>query len=125
MSKLTGKTALITGGNSGMGLQTAKLFAAEGAMVIITGRRHKDLDDAAKSIGTSALAVQGDVSKMADLERLFATIKEKFGRLDVIFANAGFGEVAPFDHVTEDDFDRQFATNVKGLFFTVQKRCRY
>jgi len=121
MAKLTGKVALITGGNSGMGLATARLFAAEGAKVVITGRRRKDLDEAAKSIGSAALAVQGDVSKLDDLDRLFTVIEEKYGRLDVVFANAGFGEVAPFGQVTEDQFDRQFATNVKGLFFTVQK----
>jgi NAD(P)-dependent dehydrogenase (short-subunit alcohol dehydrogenase family) len=121
MAKLAGKIALVTGGNSGMGLETARLFAAEGAKVVITGRRQKDLDEAVKSIGASAFGVQGDVSKMADLDRLFAAIKGKFGHLDVIFANAGFGEVAPLANVTEDQFDRQFATNVKGLFFTVQK----
>jgi NAD(P)-dependent dehydrogenase (short-subunit alcohol dehydrogenase family) len=121
MAKLTGKIALITGGNSGMGLATARLFAAEGAKVIITGRRQNDLDEAVKSIGAAAMGVQGDVSKMKDLDRLFATIKGKYDRLDVLFANAGFGEVVPFAEVTEDQFDRQFSTNVKGLFFTVQK----
>ncbi len=121
MAKLTGKVALVTGGNSGMGLATARLFAAEGAKVVITGRRQEALDEAAKTVGPAVLTVQGDVSKMADLDRLFATIKNKFGQLDVLFANAGFGEVAPLGQVTEDQFDRQFATNVKGLFFTVQK----
>jgi NAD(P)-dependent dehydrogenase (short-subunit alcohol dehydrogenase family) len=121
MAKLAGKIALVTGGNSGMGLETAKLFAQEGAKVIITGRRQADLDQAVKIIGTAATAVAGDVSKMGDLDKLFAIIKEKFGKLDIIFANAGFGEVAPLPYVTEDQFDRQFATNVKGLFFTVQK----
>jgi NAD(P)-dependent dehydrogenase (short-subunit alcohol dehydrogenase family) len=121
MAKLTGKIALITGGNSGMGLETAKLFAQEGAKVIITGRRQADLDAAVKSIGAAATGVAGDVSKLSDLDKLFAVIKEKFGKLDIIFANAGFGEVAPLPYATEDQFDRQFATNVKGLFFTVQK----
>jgi NAD(P)-dependent dehydrogenase (short-subunit alcohol dehydrogenase family) len=121
MGKLAGKVALITGGNSGMGLVTAKLFAAEGAKVIVTGRRQKDLDEAVKFIGASALGVQGDVSKMADLDRLYTIIKDKYGHLDVIFANAGFGEIAPLGQVTEDQFDRHFAVNVKGLFFTVQK----
>jgi NAD(P)-dependent dehydrogenase (short-subunit alcohol dehydrogenase family) len=121
MTKLTGKVALITGGNSGMGLATAKLFAAEGAKVVITGRRKAELDDAAKSVGPSVLAVQGDVSLLADLDHLFAAIKHKFGHLDIVFANAGFGEFGPLGQVTEDQFDRQFATNVKGLFFTVQK----
>jgi NAD(P)-dependent dehydrogenase (short-subunit alcohol dehydrogenase family) len=121
MGKLTGKVALITGGNSGMGLVTARLFAAEGAKVIITGRRQNDLDEAAKSIGPAALGVQGDVSKMADLNRLFATIREKFGKLDIIFANAGGGTMVPLTEVTEEQFDREFGINVKGLFFTVQK----
>jgi NAD(P)-dependent dehydrogenase (short-subunit alcohol dehydrogenase family) len=121
MGKLSGKVALVTGGNSGMGLATARLFAAEGAKVVITGRRQKDLDAAAKSIGPAAEPVQGDVSKLADLERLFSIIKDKYGRLDIVFANAGFGEVAPLGTVTEEMFDSQFATNVKGLFFTIQK----
>jgi NAD(P)-dependent dehydrogenase (short-subunit alcohol dehydrogenase family) len=121
MAKLTGKVALVTGGNSGMGLATARLFAAEGAQVVITGRRQEALDEAAKRVGSSVLAVQGDVSKMADLDRLFATIKDKYGHLDVLFANAGFGKVVPLGQVTEEQFDREFATNVKGLFFTVQK----
>jgi len=121
MAKLTGKVALVTGGNSGMGLATARLFAAEGAKVVITGRRQEALDQAAKTVGRSVLAVQGDVSNMADLDRLFATIKEKFGHLDVVFANAGHGAVVPLGQVTEDQFDSEFATNVKGLFFTVQK----
>jgi len=121
MAKLTGKVALVTGGNSGMGLATARLFAKEGAKVVITGRRQKDLDEAARSIGPSALAVRGDVSDISDLDRLFATIREKFGRLDVIFANAGLGSFVPVAQVTEEQFDREFAVNVKGLFFTVQK----
>jgi NAD(P)-dependent dehydrogenase (short-subunit alcohol dehydrogenase family) len=121
MAKLTGKVALVTGGNSGMGLATARLFAAEGAKIVITGRRQEALDEAAKTIGPLVLAVRGDVSNMADLDRLFATIKEKFGHLDVVFANAGHGAVVPLAQVTEDQFDSEFATNVKGLFFTVQK----
>jgi len=121
MAKLAGKVALVTGGNSGMGLATARLFAAEGAKVVITGRRQEALDEAAKSAGRSVLAVQGDVSNMADLDRLFATIKDKFGQLDVVFANAGHGAVIPLGQVTEGEFDSEFATNVKGLFFTVQK----
>jgi NAD(P)-dependent dehydrogenase (short-subunit alcohol dehydrogenase family) len=121
MAKLTGKVALVTGGNSGMGLATAKLFAGEGAKVVITGRRQEALDEAAKIVGPSVLTVQGDVSKMADLDRLFATIKNKYGHLDVLFANAGLGQVVPLGQVTEEQFDREFAINVKGLFFTVQK----
>jgi NAD(P)-dependent dehydrogenase (short-subunit alcohol dehydrogenase family) len=121
MAKLTGKVALVTGGNSGMGLATAKLFAAEGAKVVITGRRQEALDEAAKTVGPSVLAVQGDVANLADLDRLFATIKDKYGHLDVVFANAGHGSVVPLGQVTEEQFDSEFATNVKGLFFTVQK----
>ncbi len=104
-----------------MGLASARLLAAEGAKVIITGRREKDLDAAVKLIGPSALGVQGDVSKMADLDRLVAIIKEKLGHLDIIFANAGYGQLKPLGLVTEEEFDAQFATNVKGVFFTVQK----
>jgi NAD(P)-dependent dehydrogenase (short-subunit alcohol dehydrogenase family) len=121
MGRVDGKIALVTGATSGMGLESARLLAAEGAKVVITGRRQKELDDAAKSIGPAALAVPGDVSKMADLDRLFGIIKEKHGRLDVIFANAGGGAIRPFDQVTEEQFDREFAINVKGVFFTVQK----
>jgi NAD(P)-dependent dehydrogenase (short-subunit alcohol dehydrogenase family) len=121
MSKLSGKIAVITGGNSGIGLATAKLFAAEGAQVVITGRRKDDLDAAVKDIGNKAYGVQGDVSKLADLDQLFADIKQKFGHIDILFANAGIGELSPVDAVTEDHFDRQFDINVKGLFFTVQK----
>jgi NAD(P)-dependent dehydrogenase (short-subunit alcohol dehydrogenase family) len=121
MKKLAGKVALVTGGNSGMGLETARLFVQEGAKVIITGRRQKELDEAVRSIGDGAFGVQGDVSKLSDLDRLYGLIKTRYGKLDVIFANAGFGEMAPLSEVTEDQFDRQFDTNVKGLFFTVQK----
>ena len=104
-----------------MGLETA-LFAAEGARVVITGRKQKEQNEAAdRSIGSAALAVPGDVSKMADLDRLYSIIKDKHGRLDVMFANAGGGAVRPFAQVTEDQFDREFAINVKGVFFTVQK----
>src|SRR5438105_3963416 len=121
MARLSGKIALVTGGNSGMGLESARLLAAEGAKVIITGRRKEDLDAAVKSIGPAAIGVQGDVSKLADLDRLVGVIKEKYGHLDIIFANAGHGNLAPLGQVSEESFDAQFATNVKGVFFTVQK----
>lgn len=121
MAKLDGKVALVTGATSGMGLETARLFAKEGAKVVITGRREKELVEAARSVGPAALPAPGDVSKLADLDRLFSVIKEKYGHLDIIFANAGGGTFHPFDQVTEEEFDRQFAINVKGLFFTVQK----
>ncbi len=121
MSRLTGKIAVITGGNSGMGLSTAKRFIEEGAQVVITGRRQKELDEAARFLERNVTTVQGDVSNLADLDRLYAVVKEKFGRIDVLFANAGLGGFAPLDKVTEEHFDREFNVNVKGLFFTVQK----
>ena len=121
MSKLQGKIALVTGGNSGIGLATAKLLASEGAQVIITGRRKDELDKAVADIGHKAVGVQGDVSKLADLDRLYAEVKQKFGRLDVLFANAGVAFLAPVEQVTEEHFDKHFNINVKGLFFSVQK----
>jgi NAD(P)-dependent dehydrogenase (short-subunit alcohol dehydrogenase family) len=121
MSKLLNKIALITGGNSGIGLAAAKEFAEQGATVIISGRRQDAIDAAVLEIGRRATGIQGDVSQMADLDRLYNEIKERFGQIDVLFANAGVCEGVPLGHVTEEDFDRQFDTNVKGLFFTVQK----
>ena len=119
--KLEGKVAVITGGNSGIGLATAQRFAAEGAHVFITGRRQAELDQAVKQVGHGAVGVQGDVAKMADLDRLHATVKEQRGRIDVLFANAGGGEFAALGAITEAHFDHLFNTNVKGLLFTVQK----
>ena len=119
--KLEGKVAVVTGGNSGIGLATAQRFADEGAHVFITGRRQGELDAAVKQIGANATAVQGDVSKLADLDRLYATVKQKQGRVDVLFANAGGGQIAPLGAITEEHFDQAFDTNVKGLLFTVQK----
>ncbi len=121
MSKLSGKIAVITGGNSGIGLATAKLFAQEGATVVITGRRQAELDAAVAEIGGNAVGVQGDVSKLADLDRLYAEVKAKFGKIDVIFANAGIGEFGAIGAITEEHFDKIFGINVKGLLFTVQK----
>jgi NAD(P)-dependent dehydrogenase (short-subunit alcohol dehydrogenase family) len=121
MGKLTGKVAVITGGNSGMGLETARLFAKEGAKVVITGRRQAELDAAVKSIGDNVIGVQGDVANLADLDRLYAKVKETFGHLDIVFANAGVGSLAPLGQITEEHFDKQFDINVKGLVFTVQK----
>lgn len=121
MSKLSGKIAVITGGNSGIGLATAKLFASEGATVVITGRRQAELDAAVAEIGGNAVGVQGDVSKLNDLDKLYAEIKTRFGHIDVIFANAGIGEFGSFGSITEEHFDKLFGINVKGLLFTVQK----
>jgi NAD(P)-dependent dehydrogenase (short-subunit alcohol dehydrogenase family) len=121
MKKLEGKVALVTGGNSGIGLATAKRFVAEGAYVFITGRRQTELDAAVKEIGENVTGVQGDVSNLADLDRLFATIKQEQGHLDVVFANAGSSQFAPLEAITEEYFDNLFNTNVKGLLFTVQK----
>lgn len=121
MKKLEGKIALVTGGNSGIGLATAKQFVAEGAYVFITGRRQVELDDAVNAIGENIRGVQSDVSNLADLDHLFATIKQEQGHLDIIFANAGGGQIAPLGAITEEQFDKTFNTNVKGLLFTIQK----
>ena len=119
--KLEGKIALVTGGTTGIGLATAKRFVAEGAKVVITGRRKEVLNAAVKEIGSNATGVQADASSLADLDRLYAEIKQQYGRIDILFANAGGGEFATIDQVTEEHFDKTYATNVKGLFFTVQK----
>ena len=121
MAKLEGKIALITGGNSGIGLATAKQFVNEDAYVFISGRRKPELDVAVKEIGRNVTAVQGDVSNLGDLDRLFAQIKREKGRLDIVFANAGIAQYAPLGKITEEHFDSIFNINVKGLLFTVQK----
>jgi NAD(P)-dependent dehydrogenase (short-subunit alcohol dehydrogenase family) len=118
--RLKGKTALITGGSSGIGLATAKRFVEEGAFVFITGRRQTELDAAAEEIGTNVHAIRGDAANLADLDSLFAIIKQRAGALDILFANAGTGEFAPLGRITEEHFDKQFDLNVKGLLFTVQ-----
>ena len=119
--KLAHKIALVTGGSSGIGFATAMRFAAEGAFVFITGRRRAELDAAVSSIGVNAFGLQGDVSRLDDLDRIYAAIAEKSGRLDVLFANAGGGAIAPLGQITEEHFDKTFDTNVRGLLFTVQK----
>jgi len=119
--RLEGKVALITGGNSGIGLATAKQFVYEGAYVYISGRREAELAAAIKQIGKNVTGVQGDVSKLEDLDRLFAQIKREKGKLDIVFANAGVATYAPFGKITEEHFDSIFDINVKGLLFTVQK----
>ena len=121
MSKLAGKIALITGGNSGIGLATAKAFVGEGAYVFITGRRAKELEAAAKEIGKNVTGVPGDVSKLGDLDRLFAQIRQEKGRLDIVFANAGVAKYSALGDITDDLYEEIFSTNVKGLLFTVQK----
>ncbi|MBN9663849.1 MAG: glucose 1-dehydrogenase [Acidobacteria bacterium] len=119
-SQFDGKVALITGGSSGIGLATAKLFAQRGAKVYITGRRQKELVEAVRDIGESATGIQGDVSVLADIDRVYQTIKQEKGRLDILFANAGVGAFAPLGQISEEHFDKQFDINVKGTLFTVQ-----
>jgi NAD(P)-dependent dehydrogenase (short-subunit alcohol dehydrogenase family) len=121
MSKLEGKIALITGGNSGIGLATAKRFVNEGAYVFITGRRSVELAAAAKEIGRNVTGIQGDVSNLGDLDGLFAQIKREKGKLDIVFANAGIAEFARLGTITEEHYNSIFDINVKGLLFTVQK----
>jgi len=120
MGKLQGKVAVITGGTSGIGFATAKLFVEEGAYVFITGRRQQELNEAVEAIGSNVTGVQGDVCKLDDLDRLYETVKAK-GRIDIIFANAGAAGVVPLGEVTEEFYDNIFNTNVKGTLFTVQK----
>jgi NAD(P)-dependent dehydrogenase (short-subunit alcohol dehydrogenase family) len=121
MNKLEGKIALITGGNSGIGLATAKQFVNEGAYVFITGRRETELAAAVEKIGRNVTKIQGDVSNLADLDRLFAQIKGEKGKLDIVFANAGVARYSPLGKITEEFYDSIFDINVKGLLFTVQK----
>ena len=118
--RLDGKIEVITGGNSGIGLATAQRFVQEGAYVFITGRRQDELDKAVKQIGRNVTAVQGDVSNLAVLDRLYETVKQQ-GKIDVLFANAGLWEFTPLEEITETHFDKIFSTNVRWLLFTVQK----
>jgi len=119
--KLEGKIALITGGSAGIGLATAKQFVEEGAYVFITGRRQHELDAAVASIGSNITAIQGDVTKCADLDRIYAQIGKEKGRLDILFANAGGGPLVPLGSITEEHYDSVFNLNVKAVVFTVQK----
>ncbi len=121
MNKLEGKVAVITGGSSGIGLATAKRFVAEGAYVFITGRRQSELDVAVRDIGKNVTDVQGDVSNLADLDRLYSIVKQQQGRINILFANAGIGEFSRLGEISEAHFDQTFGVNVKGLLFTVQK----
>lgn len=121
MSKLQGKVALITGGNSGIGLETARRFVLEGAKVAIVGRNQQELDQATKSIGSNVISIQADVSKLSDLDKMVSQVKEAYGKIDILFANAGIASFASITDATEAHFDSHFDINVKGLFFTVQK----
>jgi NAD(P)-dependent dehydrogenase (short-subunit alcohol dehydrogenase family) len=121
MSRFNDKVAVVTGGSSGIGLATARRFIADGARVVITGRNQEALDAAVAKLGDRAKGVRGDVANLGDLDRLFAWVREQYGRVDVLFANAGIAPLVPSDAVTEEHFDTLFDTNVRGLFFTVQK----
>lgn len=115
------KVVVVTGGSSGIGLAAAKAFAAEGASVFITGRRQEALDAAVKQIGGGVTAIQGDTAKLADIDRLYDAVQQKHAQIDVLFANAGGGEMVPLGSITEEHYERTFDTNVKGVLFTVQK----
>jgi NAD(P)-dependent dehydrogenase (short-subunit alcohol dehydrogenase family) len=121
VGKLLGKVAVITGGTDGIGLATAHLFVKEGAYVFITGRRQKELDEAVTAIGGNVTGIQGDVAKLADLDRLYETVGKVKGRIDIILANAGVADFVPFGKISEEHFDTLFNINVKGALFTVQK----
>jgi NAD(P)-dependent dehydrogenase (short-subunit alcohol dehydrogenase family) len=121
MRKLEGKVAVVTGANSGIGLATAKRFAQEGARVFMTGRRQPELDAAVREVGNNARGIQGDVSNLDDLDRLYNLVRQEAGAIDILFANAGSGEFRKLQDVTEDHYRRTFDTNVKGTLFTVQK----
>jgi NAD(P)-dependent dehydrogenase (short-subunit alcohol dehydrogenase family) len=121
MGQLENKTALVTGASTGIGLAIARRFAAEGATVYLTGRRKAELDSAVEHVGPRAIGIQGDVSRLEDLDRLFAQITERSGRLDIVVANAGVGDFGPLGEITEDSYERTTAVNLKGTVFTVQK----
>src|SRR6202165_206948 len=121
MKKLEGKVAVVTGGNSGIGLATAKRLQEEGARVAISGRSKKTLDDAVKAIGNGVVAVQADVAKLTDVDKLYAEVSQKLGKIDVLFVNAGVAKFAPFADTSEKTYDEQFDINIKGAYFTIQK----
>ncbi len=121
MGKFTGKVAVVTGGTSGIGLAAAQQFVQEGAYVFITGRRQSELDAAVKLMGDNVTGIQGDVSNLADLDKLYAAVKQEKGHLDILFANAGLGSLLPLGEITEEQYDQTFDVNVKGTIFTVQK----
>lgn len=121
MKKLDGKVAVVTGGNSGIGLATAREFKQQGAKVVITGRDQQTLDDAKRELGNDVLAVRSDTSRLADIDKLFAVVREKLGTIDVLFINAGVGKFVPLESVTEEFFDSIMDINFKGAYFTIQK----
>lgn len=121
MKRLEGKTAIVTGGSSGIGLVAAQEFIAEGARVIITGRRQSAIDTALEFLGKNAIGVQGDLGSTTDQDRLVAEAQKHFGKIDIVLANAGINDPMPLGQVTEESFDKVFQTNVKGVFFSVQK----
>jgi NAD(P)-dependent dehydrogenase (short-subunit alcohol dehydrogenase family) len=121
MKRLEGKVAVVTGGNSGIGLATAQRFQQEGARVAIAGRSKKTLDEAVKTIGNGVVAIQADVSKLPDVDKLFVEVSKKLGKIDVLFVNAGVAKFAPFEHTSESVYDEQFDINTKGAYFTIQK----
>src|SRR5260370_21350137 len=121
MKRLEGKVAVVTGGNSGIGLATAKRLQEEGARVVISGRSKKTLDEAVKTIGNGLVAVQADVAKLEDLEKLYAQVSQKLGKIDVLFVNAGVAKFAPLAETSESLYDEQFDINIKGAYFTIQK----
>ena len=121
MGQFDGKVAVVTGGTSGIGLATAQQFAEEGAHVFITGRRQSELDAAVKLIGKNVTGVQGDISKLEDLDKLYETVKQEKGHLDILFANVGLGSLLPLGEITEEHYYKTFDVNVKGTIFTVQK----
>ena len=125
MKRLEGKVAVVTGGNSGIGLATAKQFRDEGAHVAISGRSQKTLDEAAKELGKDALVVQADVSKLGDTEKFFPAVEKRFGKIDVLFVNAGIAKFVPVDQVSEEHYDEIFDINAKGAYFTVRRALPY
>lgn len=121
MKRLEGKVAVVTGGNSGIGLATAKRFQQEGAKVVISGRSKKTLDEAVRTIGNGVLSIQADVASLSDLDKLYQDVANKFGKIDVLFVNAGIAKFAPVAETSESTYDEQFDINIKGAFFTIQK----
>jgi NAD(P)-dependent dehydrogenase (short-subunit alcohol dehydrogenase family) len=121
MNRLEGKVAVVTGGNSGIGLATAKRLQEEGARVAISGRSKKTLDEAVKTIGNGVIAIQSDVSRLADIDKLFTEVSQKLGKIDVLFVNAGVAKFAPLAETSESTYDEQFDINIKGAYFTIQK----